>query len=796
MNKKVLKTLEYDKIISILKGHASTADGKRLCEKLKPSTDIEEIKTTQQQTSDAFARVMRNGSISFSGARNLSAAWKRLEIGGVLNQSELLSTCSLLTVVKRACKYDSAKEDTPKDSLSGYFGILDPLPELAAEISRCILSEDEISDDASPTLRQIRRQMLQVNDKIRSQLNTILNQSGMQTYLQDHVITMRGDRYCLPVKSEYRSQVPGMIHDQSSTGSTVFIEPAAIVKLNNDLKELTLQEEREIEAILAALSALVAAHISTLQDDFDAIIQLDFIFAKAYLAEAQNATMPIFHTEHRIHLRKARHPLLDPARVVPIDLPLGENYHQLILTGPNTGGKTVSLKTIGLLSLMGQAGLHIPAADRSELSVFHDIFADIGDEQSIEQSLSTFSSHMTNIVYILKHANADSLVLFDELCAGTDPTEGAALAISILSRLREQGIRTMATTHYSELKVYALSTDSVENACCEFDVDTLSPTYRLLIGIPGRSNAFAISRKLGLDASIIEIAREQMNQDDEAFEDLLSDLETRRVHIEEEELEIQRLRQETERLQQRLDQQSQKTDEMREKILSEARAEANQLLQEAKKQADESIRNINKYGSLIPDQQEAVKSLEKERAKLRGSMNKTQSLNSKKKETQNHNYPDPKSLRIGDSVKVLTLNMKGTVHTLPDNKGNLTVQMGILQYKVNVRDLLLLKEPSETEKYGGSKRSIVSSKVSSVATVSTELNLIGKNSDDAIASLDKYLDEAYVANLPSVRIVHGKGSGALRKAVQNHLKTLRYVKSYHLAEYGEGDSGVTIVEFD
>lgn len=794
MNKKVLHTLEYDKIIEKLASFATNDAGRSMCEGLLPSSDPDKIAFMQQQTADAFARILRNGRISFGGISELRPSLKRLELGSTLTIEELLNVRSLLQVSKRALLY--AKDNHGEeilDSLTERFRALNDLPSLFSEIDRCILSLDEISDDASPALKSIRRQISSMGERIRSQLNSLLNQAGMQTYLQDHVITMRGDRYCLPVKAEYRNQVAGLVHDQSSTGATLFIEPASVVKLNNDLKELYLSEQEEIARILARLSGLVAEEAEAIRTDQSVLFYLDFVFAKGLLAESMNASMPVFNDQHHIHLKKARHPLLDPEKVVPINLPLGEDYDQLIITGPNTGGKTVSLKTVGLLTLMGQAGLHIPASENSQLSVFQQIYADIGDEQSIEQSLSTFSSHMTNIVSILKKANENSLVLFDELCAGTDPTEGAALAIAILKQLHERKITCMSTTHYSEIKIYALSTPGVENASCEFDLASLSPTYRLLIGVPGKSNAFAISKKLGLSDRIIAEAKERMEEEDEAFEDLIADLEIRKRRIEDMELETERLHKEAKSLKQSLDSRLEKNDEMRNRILNEAKEEAARLLQDAKTQADRSIRNINKYGSA--NDPDAVKKLEQERTKLRQQMNKNTPSKKKEKVQREVSHPDPKSLKIGDYVKVLSFNTKGTVHTLPDARGNLTVQMGILKTKVNVRDLQLMSEPVITNKY------LSSNKGSSVRAnksyhISPEINLIGKNADDAIADLDKYLDDAFLANLSSVRIVHGKGSGILRKAVQKHLKTLSYIKSYHDGVYGEGDSGVTIAEFD
>lgn len=788
MNKKALQTLEYHKIIDMLAECATSASGKTLCQNLIPSVSLAEIQLAQQQTSDALTRIYQKGSLSFSGIHNLGASLKRLEVGGALSIGEFLKIASLLEVAKRAKAYArSEREDTKADSLDSYFSRLEPLSPLLDEIRRCILSEDEIADDASSTLKNIRRSIKNTNEKIRSQMNDLLNSN--RTHLQDAVITMRGGRYCLPVKAESKGQVPGMIHDQSSTGSTLFIEPMAIVKLNNDLKELYLKEQEEIEVILANLSSLTGEYVSCLQDDYEILTELDFIFAKGSLARNYNGTAPIFNEEHRIRIRKGRHPLLDSRKVVPIDIHLGEEFDLLIVTGPNTGGKTVSLKTVGLFTLMGQAGLHIPANDRSELSIFEEVFADIGDEQSIEQNLSTFSSHMTNITSILKQVNGNSLVLFDELCAGTDPTEGAALAISILSRLHDYGVRTMATTHYSELKVFALSTPGVENASCEFSVETLSPTYRLLIGIPGKSNAFAISGKLGLPADIIEDAKSRMTEQDENFEDLISDLEASRITIENERLEAEQYKKEIEELKRRLEEKRERLDSQREKIIRQAHEDAHAILREAKEVADQTIKNFHKYGQGTA----SAKEMEQERSKLRGKMNDLEkNMTMKQKEVSNHKIP--KNLRIGDSVKVLSMNLKGTVHTLPNDKGDLYVQMGILRSLVNIKDLALIEDAPA---FGNKKKSTGAGKLkmSKSASISAEINLIGKTTDEAVALLDKYLDDAYLAHMPSVRVVHGKGTGALRKAVHGHLKRLKYVDSFRLGEFGEGDSGVTIVTF-
>ena len=794
MNQKVYHTLEYYKILDMLAGYASCEETKKRALALTPITDAAEIEHLQQTTSDALSRLYKGSGISFAGIHNVNASLKRLDIGGSLNTTELLHICSLLEVAKRAKAYDrSDRADDKTDSLSPLFSQIEPLSPLLEEIKRCVIGEDEIADDASPALFKIRKSIRGMNDRIHAQLTNLMNNTTTRSYLQDAVITMRDGRYCLPVKAEAKTSVPGMVHDQSSIGSTLFIEPMAVVNLNNELRELFLKEQDEINVILADLSNRVAENANGIRQDYSVLAELDFIFAKAQLAKSYNGVAPIFNEEGRIHIRKGRHPLLDAKKVVPIDVRLGEDFRQLIVTGPNTGGKTVSLKTVGLLTLMGQSGLHIPAADRSELAIFHEIFADIGDEQSIEQSLSTFSSHMTNIVKILDQADDRSLCLFDELCAGTDPTEGAALAISILHKLHQYGATTMATTHYSELKVYALSTPGVENACCEFNVETLSPTYRLLIGIPGKSNAFAISSKLGLAANIIDDAKSRLSDKDVDFEDMLANLEASRITIEKEQLEIQKYKAEVESLKKKLTDKNEKLDARRDEILRKANEEAVQILKEAKDLADETIRNFNKYGQ----GQAPMSKMEKERSKVRDKMNKSEkNLSMKKKETVNHKVP--KKLRIGDSVKVLSMNLKGTVHTLPNAKGDLYVQMGILRSLVNINDLVLIDDESTSpiaKKYGGGSSS-GKIKMNKSASVSTEINLIGMTVDEAIAHLDKYLDDAYIAHLPSVRIVHGKGTGALRSAVHAHLKRQKYVKSFRLGEAGEGDAGVTIAEFE
>ena len=788
MNYKSLTTLEYDKIIDRLVSFAASDKAKERLKKLVPMTDIHDINAALSETSDALSRVYAKGAVSFGGVHDIGASVKRLEIGSSLNTVELLHISSLLTAAARVKNY---YEDTT-DSLTGYFHALEPLTPLNTEIKRCIVSEDEISDDASANLRSIRRQKVLAAERIHTELNKMLNSSSVRNCLQDFVITSRSGRYCLPVKAEYKSQVPGMVHDQSATGSTLFIEPATVVKLNNDIRELELKEQAEIEAILAELSAKASEFTDELLTDFQVLTTLDFIFAKAQMSKQYKCSCPVMNTNNYINIKKGRHPLIDPHKVVPIDIYLGKDFNLLIITGPNTGGKTVSLKTVGLLTLMAQSGLHIPALDHSELAVFDNVFADIGDEQSIEQSLSTFSSHMTNTVSILKEADAHSLILFDEIGAGTDPTEGAALAISILNDLHKRGITTMATTHYSEIKVYALTTDGVENACCEFDVESLRPTYRLLIGIPGKSNAFAISKKLGLPDYIIKDASARMDADDVQFEDLLSDLEHSRITIEKERAEINAYKQEIQQLKDELKTKSDRLDERRDKILRKANEEAAAILKDAKEYADQTIKTMNKHGM-------TVKELEKQRSAIRDKMNKRQEkLSVQAAKPKAHKAHDISEFKVGTHVRVLSMNLIGTVTAPPSPKGEITVQMGSLSTKTKINNLEILvgyKDPEEAKKApkgaGGSGKI----KMSKAASISHEINLLGLTVDEAVAKLDKYLDDAYISRIPQVRIVHGKGTGALRNGVTAYLRGVPYIKSFRLGEIGEGDTGVTIVDF-
>ncbi len=794
MNQKALHVLEYDKIIEKLAEHASSQPGKKMCLELEPSSDIAEIRKNLKKTNDAIERVFKKGSISFGDNKDLKGVLKALKIESALDMGALLGLASFLDNVNRVKSYGRAERDDEKrDSLSESFELLEPLTFISQEIRRCIKSEDEMSSDASPALRHIRRGIMLTNDRIRDVLGKMIN-GASRTYLQDAVVTMRGDRYCIPVKAEYKSQISGIVHDQSSSGSTLFIEPAAVVELNNKLKEMSLQEQAEIEKILLELSLQIAPHAAAIGYNCDIMTDLDFVFAKASYALEINAITPIFNDHHAFDIKKGRHPLIAKDKVVPIDVYAGRDFDMLIITGPNTGGKTVTLKTVGLLTLMGQAGLAIPAADKSELSVFNEVYADIGDEQSIEQSLSTFSSHMTNTVSILKNADENSLCLFDELGAGTDPTEGAALAISILNDLHKRKIRTLATTHYSELKIYALNTPGIQNASCEFDVESLKPTYRLLIGIPGKSNAFAISSKLGLSEEIIEAAKEQIRTEDKKFEDLLADLEISRKTIENERLEIEQYKKEVEELKRRIEEKSSKLDSQREEILREANEKARDILQEAKNVADETIRAFRKAGPNA-----SMQDLERARTGIGQKVSdKNKAIQKKEKPKDTHPILKESQLKLGESVKIVSMGLKGTISSKPDKDGNLFVQCGIMRTKANIHDLVIISDDdakTAMKKFYGRNTGSSKMDLSRASNIKTEVNLIGKNSDDAIAALDKYLDDAYMAHLNNVRVVHGKGSGILRQAVHNYLKGVPYVKSFKLGEFGEGDAGVTIVTF-
>ena len=789
MNEKALHTLEYDKIVSLLEARATSAPGKALCRELAPLTDLFEINTMQEETACAVGRIFAKGSVSFGNTYDVSASMLRLELGSALGIHELLVVAKLLENAGLVRAYGrKEREDAPDDILTPSFNALEPLPQATAEIRRCILSEEEISDNASSKLRQIRKNIKSAGERIHTELNKIIS-THAKDYLQDSLVTTRDGRYCIPVKSEYKNSVAGIVHDMSSSGSTLFIEPASVVRLNNEIRELEIEEQKEIEVILANLSEMLSAYVGLIRNDYALMRRLDFIFARASLAISMNASQPLINSEGIIDLRKARHPLIDKKKVVATDIRLGETFDLLIITGPNTGGKTVTLKTTGLLVLMGLSGLHIPAADRSRIALFREVYADIGDEQSIEQSLSTFSSHMTNIVDFLDKADTDSLVLFDELGAGTDPTEGAALAVAILDSLHAKGVRTLATTHYSEIKVYALKTPGVENASCEFDVATLSPTYRLLIGVPGKSNAFAISRKLGLSENIIDDAKSLLTDQQETFEDVISDLEMKRRSLEKEKEDAERATREIEKLKKDLEYQKSHLEEQKKKLIAQSQVEARKILQDAKDYADKSISYFAKHGGIA-----SGKELEKERQNLRSQIKDLDGkIGDIGKDPSRTGSLTAKDLKVGDAVRVISLNLKGTVSTLPDAKGYLFVTLGIMRTKVKLSDLEKIDE-AEIIAPGVKKSSTGKLRIEKSKAATTEINLLGMTVDEACMELDKFIDNAALAHLPSVRIVHGKGTGALRKGVQQYLKRNKHVKSFRLGEYGEGDAGVTIAE--
>ncbi len=794
MNEKVLKTLEYDKIISQLERLASSEGGKALCHKLLPMNEAEKIRTAQIQTTDAVARLRRKNGPFMNGLKNILPSLRRLDIGGILACADLLEISGVLDSAASAINFLKPENDEEEpDSLSAFYAALNPCRALNTEIKRCIIGFDEIADDASPTLKDIRRHKMQANLQIQKTLSTLVTSQSMKTYLQDSVVTQRNGRYCIPVKLEHKNHVPGMVHDQSGSGSTVFIEPMSVVKLNNELRELELAEEAEIQVILSKLSFSASLDREGLETDFRILTELDFIVAKARYSEQIKGNAPMFNERGYIKLKRARHPLLDAKTAVPISLELGADFDMLIVTGPNTGGKTVSLKTVGLLTLMGLAGLHIPAFEGSELGIFNEVYADIGDEQSIEQSLSTFSSHMTNLVKILDKADRDSLVLLDELCSGTDPTEGAALAQSILTRLHHFGARTMATTHYSELKVFAISTPGVQNACCEFDVDTLRPTYKLLIGLPGKSNAFAISGKLGLDSRIIEDAKKRIDEGNVAFEDLLADIEINKKTAELERTEADRIRKELESERARFEKERSEFESRKDNILQSARREAYDVLQQAKDYADTTIKDIRKVSK-----DTNLSALERTRTevgkKAKEALEKVGEAPAKKTEKKKTKAEE---IVEGLPVRIISMNVEGTVTSAPDSRKQVGVQMGSMNMKVNVSDLEILeslKEDTETKKrLKASDAGHI--KYSKALGISSELKLLGMNVEEALLELDKYLDDCTMAHLPSARIVHGKGTGTLRNAVQQMLRKDKRVRKFRQAEYGEGDAGVTVVEF-
>lgn len=784
MNNKALRVLEFNKIIDMLRQCAASEMGKAIVDNLLPSTDINEITLNQKETSEAVSMILKKGSLGLGGLRPVEEYIKRVNVSGVLNIEELIHIGDFLRVSRRAKDY--AKSESKNDSfplLEPQFDSIETVNDLEREIERCIPSPSEIADDASRTLREIRRNIRIANDRIKEQLNSIIHSNTYKNMLQEAVITIRNERYCVPIKQEYKNAFSGLIHDQSATGATVFIEPISVVQLNNKIKELHNKEKTEIERILALLSAKVADNSEVILSNADILAHIDFVFAKAELSIKMKGVEPKFNNSGYVNIKKARHPLLDSKTVVPTDIYIGKKFNTLLITGPNTGGKTVSLKTLGLFTLMGQAGLHISAFDNSELAVFDNVFADIGDEQSIEQSLSTFSSHMTNIVRILDSVTPDSLVLLDELGAGTDPTEGAALAISIIKYLHDLGVRTAVTTHYSELKVFALTTEGIENASCEFDVETLRPTYRLLIGVPGKSNAFAISQRLGLPEYIINEAKEVLSHEDLRFEDVITDLEISRKALVIEQEKAEEYRKEAQRLKSETEKQRNKLEEQREKIIRQANEKARSLISDAKDEADAIIKEMRKL------QKDGIntQALEEQRAKLKDKMNKVESKLSAKAE-----HKVPKTLVKGDRVKIHSLNQTGIVSVPPNKNGDVKVKAGIMTITVNIKDLSL--DTSEEQLTYEPKKFATNISRKKRSNVSAEVDLRGMLALEAIDKLDKYLDDVYLAGVSPVTIIHGKGTGALRKAVHEYLRGNPRVKGYRLGQYGEGEAGVTIVE--
>lgn len=793
MNEKSTKALEFDKILNKLSEFASSDEAKEQCLNLKPYTDVMYIESLIEETNAALSRIWKIGRPEFRGLFNVDDLLQRVKIGGSLLSSELLKIAKFLEMSAAVKQYarqsvnDEEDKDITYDALNGYFELLEPNSNLSSEIQRCIISDDEIADDASSELKHIRKNIGIVNNRIHDKLQSILN-IGAKSYVQEAVVTMRNGRYCIPIKSSHRAEVRGMVHDQSSTGSTLFVEPEDVVRMNNELRQLQADEKKEIDKILQNLSLMVDESGEAIAKNHDVLVKLDFIFAKAAYGKSYRGVPAEFNSNRIINLKKARHPLLDSKTAVPIDIRVGDDFNMLIITGPNTGGKTVSLKCVGLLSMMGLSGLLIPADEGSSLYPFNEIYADIGDEQSIEQSLSTFSAHMVNIVQILKEANTESLCLFDELGAGTDPIEGAALAMAILESLHKKDIRTITTTHYSELKTYALSENGVENGGCEFDVETLSPTYRLLIGIPGKSNAFAISSKLGMSDDIIDKAKEHLSMEQERFEDVMIALDNSHKQLEKEKQEIEKYKKDIVILRKTYEERQEKLDKQRDRILEQASTQADEILKQAKEEVDEAIRELNRSGN-------DVRKMEERRHRLREKIKQNKDITNKKRDNRSNSNIDISKIKIGTAVRVISMNLDGTISSLPDNKGKLFVTLGIMRVQVGINDIEIIEEkPNKNTGASGLSVNIKGLK-SKAYNISPELMLIGKRADEAEAMLDKYLDDAYLSGLASVRIVHGKGTGALRNMVHCNLKNKSFVKSYKLAEYGEGDAGVTIADF-
>ena len=791
MNEKTLRVLEYNKIIDILKDNTESSLGKELVSQIKPLTDLDEIDNRQKETEEALELIIKRGTPPLYGIHDVRGEIKRAEIGGTLGPGSLLKISDSLRVVRSLKNY---LKETREDKNGNYPVVGNLINELSVfeyieeSINNAIISEEEISDNASPALRSIRRKINMKNDSIRDKLNSIISSSNNKKYLQDSIVTIREGRYVVPVKQENRGNFPGLVHDQSSSGATLFVEPMAVVELNNELKELKIEEQHEIERILIELTNMVRERSNEIRNNQKILQRLDFIFAKGKIAVNMDGTKPILNDRGYINIKKGRHPLLDKKKVVPIDIYIGDDFRTLVITGPNTGGKTVTLKTVGLLCLMAQSGLHIPADHNSEVGVFNKIFADIGDEQSIEQNLSTFSSHMTNIVEILKNVEEKNLVLFDELGAGTDPVEGAALAMSILDYLYNIKVRTIATTHYSQLKIYALTKEGVKNASMEFDVETLSPTYKLSIGIPGKSNAFEISKRLGLMDYIISHAQTLISKENVDFEDVLKTMDQDRKRIEENKLETERLKIEIERLKEELTDEKERTQEAKEKIIYKAKEEARNILRNAKEESDLIVSNLRNISNEI-ERERNIK-IQEAQDKLKSKLNETEKDLSIKLLDVKSSKP-PKNLKVGESVEILSLNQSGIVVSLPDDNGNLQVQVGIMKINVPVSSLRRIKENDSQKRTAVMTKNILKFKTQDIKN---EIDLRGETLDEALLDLDKYLDDVYISGLKEIYIIHGKGTGVLRSGISDLLKSHKHVKSYRLGKYGEGGSGVTVVE--
>lgn len=791
MEERTLRILEFVKIKDKLVSLCTSELGRELANELMPQTEPEEAERLLRETTDAVDFVLRRGRPPLGGIHDISDTLRRVELGMMLNPGELLRIADTLRAARNLKSYVSEADpraDESNNHVRNLIASITPNKRIEDSIDAAVISDEEISDNASSTLAGIRRRIRAEQESLKDKLNSMIHSSKYQKYMQESLVTIRGDRYVIPVKAEYRNEIPGLVHDSSASGATVYIEPMSVVEANNNIKQLRIKEQLEIERILQELTGEVAGIIEPLKTNMTMFAQLDYAFAKARLSLDLDCVCPKLNRDKRINIKKGRHPLLDKKTVVPIDLWIGDDFTTLVITGPNTGGKTVTLKTVGLFTLMAQSGLHVPAAEGTEMCVFGNVFADIGDEQSIEQSLSTFSSHMKNIVEILSRADDMSLVLFDELGAGTDPTEGAALAMSILENLHKRGSITIATTHYSELKVYALTTNGVENACCEFDVETLRPTYRLLIGVPGKSNAFAISKRLGLSGDILDRAREFLSGEEIQFEDILMRIEKNRRESEQERLQAESLRLEIEKLKKELEEQKHKLSSQKERFLREAREEARKILLDARKDADDVLEEM-KQAAKLQDEKERRRAAEEAKSKLRGSIGKIEGSLAESLFQRKGFIKPPENLKPGDSVLILNLNQKGTVITPPDKDGEAVVQAGIMKINVHVTNLKLVDEQSyEIERSGTAAIGM-----SKAMSISPRTDIRGMNVEEAIMALGKYLDDAAMSGLSEVTVVHGKGTGVLRSGVHQYLKTNHHVKSFRLGQYGEGETGVTIV---